>query len=303
MGKYSNTELFIEKARKIHGDLYDYKEVNYKNNLTPVKIYCKKCQDFFYQTPSSHLAGSGCASCNGRKFTRKKFIELFQNLYGNKYTYLEGDYKCKHYIKIHCNIHNIEFNKRIDHFLRGSECPLCFKDKNFFDFIEKAKKVHSNKYEYIKSKWVNNRTKIKIYCKEHDEWFYQMPSNHLAGKIGCKYCIPKSKGEDKIKQWLNQHNIYFEFQKKFQDCKDKQPLSFDFYLPDYNLCIEFQGAQHYVPTMQITRTKSKIKGLELFNLQRAHDKIKKDYCKKHNINFLEISYKENLEQCLNSFFN
>lgn len=120
-------------------------------------------------------------------------------------------------------------------------------------------------------------------------------------------CIPQSnkinkkgfsKAENFIWNWLNIHNITFEFQKRFFDCKDKNTLPFDFYIPSLNLCIEYQGSQHYDPGFYIRKKKSQEEGMEKYLLQKKHDEMKKEYCKQNNINFLEIKYTENIEKKL-----
>ena len=98
------------------------------------------------------------------------------------------------------------------------------------------------------------------------------------------------KGEDKIIKILQEIKCNFIHQYKFNDCKDKRCLPFDFYLPDYNLCIEFDGEQHYNPKF----------GKENFKKTREHDKIKNNYCKSNNIKLLRIPYWEgnNMEKII-----
>ena len=101
--------------------------------------------------------------------------------------------------------------------------------------------------------------------------------------------------------WLNTHNILYEFQYRFENCKNKKPLPFDFYLPDYNTCIEFQGQQHYMATAfsnQITDS-NLVNNLKYV---RLNDKIKREYCKNNKIILLEIKYDENTEEKLENFF-
>lgn len=95
-------------------------------------------------------------------------------------------------------------------------------------------------------------------------------------------CI-KSQGETKIIFLLQELNISFETQKSFIDCKNVFPLKFDFYLPDYNLLIEYNGKQHYEPIEYLG-------GEERFEQQQINDNIKKSWCKKNNIKLIEIPY-------------
>ena len=84
-------------------------------------------------------------------------------------------------------------------------------------------------------------------------------------------------------------DIVYVYQKIFKDCKDKNPLPFDFYLPEYNMCIEYQGQQHYYPVEIFG-------GKKTFEKQQKHDNIKKEYCQKNNITLFEIPYYSNLDE-------
>jgi len=156
------------------------------------------------------------------------------------------------------------------------------------EFIEKAKKIHGNKYDYSKSIFINTRTKLEIICPIHGI-FYQKANGHLNGK-GCSKCN-SSKGEIEVRKFLTNNNIIFEEQKRFKDCKNKLPLPFDFYIPSLNTVIEFQGEQHYTP-MKYSNSKEK------FIKTKINDKIKKEFCISNNINFIEIKYNEDIESIL-----
>lgn len=83
-------------------------------------------------------------------------------------------------------------------------------------------------------------------------------------------------------------NISYVSQYKFNDCIDKKPLPFDFYLPTYNIAIEYQGEQHYNPVCFCSISKEQAENN--LALTKKHDKIKKTYCESKNIDLLEISY-------------
>jgi hypothetical protein len=130
MGKLKTTEEFIRRAKKVHGDKYDYSKVEYKGTHTKVCIICPIHGEFF-QTPNNHLHGQGCLACGGRKQLTKE------------------------------------------------------------EFIQKAREVHGDKYDYSKVEYVNKNTKVKIICPIHGE-FEQEPNSHLEGK-GCPNCYHKTK--------------------------------------------------------------------------------------------------------------
>lgn len=123
----------------------------------------------------------------------------------------------------------------------------------------------------------------------------QLPSDHLSGK-GCPKCS-KSKGESFIQNYLELHNIkyYSEYEIKVPiSIRKSGKIRVDFYLPDYNLFIEYNGKQHYIPMDYF--------GGELYFMeQKNRDNYLKIYSQKNNINLLEISYKENLEECLKKY--
>lgn len=295
-------EQFIKDAEKIHGDKYNYDEIEYKGNKIKVRIWCNKCEEYFEQKPNDHLSGCGCPYCH--RITNKNFIKKATKIHNNKYEYNNINIKNnKTKIQIYCKKCKQYFSQRVSAHLCGQGCPFCGrflsenkKEKRRIDFIEKSKQIHGNKYNYDKVVYKNATTKVEIYCNNCKKYFWQDPSDHAFGN-GCPLCS-KSKGEIIIAKFFKQNNIKYESQYIFNDCKDKKPLPFDFYLPDHNLCIEYQGGQHYSPNMFISLYKSKEYGMKKFETQKRHDQIKKEYCEKHNISFLEICYNENIKEKL-----
>lgn len=74
--------------------------------------------------------------------------------------------------------------------------------------------------------------------------FEQSPNDHLGKKTGCPIC-KESNGENIVRKYLSDNHIKYIPQHRFKDCRDKNPLPFDFYLPKYNTCIEYDGEQHF----------------------------------------------------------
>jgi hypothetical protein len=184
----SNTEEFIEKAIKIHGDKYDYSKVDYNTTSDKVIIICK-IHDDFLQTPNGHLNGTGCPKCNGGvKSNTEEFIEKAIKIHGDKYDYSKVNYNnCHTNIIIICKKHG-EFEQSPNNHLRGANCQICVGNYKSYteEFIEKARKLHGDKYDYSKVDYINNHTKVIIICKEHNE-FEQTPQSHLSGS-GCTQC-------------------------------------------------------------------------------------------------------------------
>jgi ribosomal protein L36 len=189
----STTEGFIEKAKKKHGNKYDYSKVKYNGAHKKVIIICKDHGEF-KQTPGKHLSGNGCPTCSGHiKLTTEGFIEKAKKKHGNKYDYSKVKYNGAHKkVIIICKDHG-EFKQTPGSHLTGKgwskcSCPSCSGNIKLTteEFIEKAQVKHGNKYDYSKVEYINNHTKVIIICIEHGE-FKQTPGNHLSGK-GCFTC-------------------------------------------------------------------------------------------------------------------
>ena len=245
-----STEEFIERARKVHGDKYNYSMVNYVNARTKICIICPEHGEF-YQLPGSHLNGKGCKKCRDKVFSLgiTNFIEKSNIVHNCKYDYSKVNYvNNRTKVCIICPEHG-EFWQTPEAHLRGQGCYKCsliingIKRRSTKEkFIKKAKEVHGDKYDYSKVEYVNANTKVCIMCPVHGE-FWQSPSNHLKHN-GCPLCN-ESKLESAIKLFLIKNNICFyqKADKKVFNWLETQHL--DFYLPDYNVAIECQGEQHF----------------------------------------------------------
>ena len=163
-------------------------------------------------------------------------------------------------------------------------CPSCsgLKKHDNFSFIEKSKTIHGEKYDYTLVDYKSYENKVKIICPIHGV-LEQTPHNHLSG-AGCPICF-ESKGERNITKLLIDNEIKYIRQHRFKDCRDKTPLPFDFYLPEHNTCVEYDGRQHFESIIKW--------GGETGLIDRQKkDKIKTEYCEAHNIKLIRVSYKE-----------
>ena len=301
MSKKLTQEQFIEKASSIHNNKYDYSKSIYINDATKLVIFCKE-HGIFIQQPNSHYR-SGCPDCgllkrsNSKKLNLNDLLERFKNKHGDKYDYSKVEYvKKQSKVDIICKKHNQEFlqtpEKHLDSITGG--CPKCNSigkgNLTLESFLDKAYNIHKYKYDYSLTKITNCSKKVKIICKEHGE-FDQTPNGHLSGR-GCSNCH-KSSGNNKVKSILQEKNIIFIEEKKFNKCKNKNHLPFDFYLPKYNTCIEFDGLQHYKPIKLFG-------GIEDFEKRKINDTIKNRFCLNNNINLIRIPYYEfdNIEKII-----
>ena len=206
----------------------------------------------------------------------------------------------KTYIMYKCPVHGLQ-KMRISNLINGRGCPECSLDAKSEKYRLSADEVEEristlggkllNKQDYINGTERNLIIEC-IYCGTPFTTSLVLFTQH-GGQM-CDNCKDtESIGERRIRNFLELNNILFEQEKWFSDCRDIKPLPFDFYLPNYNMVIEFDGKQHYE---QGHFTHSHL------SYTQAHDAIKNNYCKDNNINLLKIPYWEinNIETILNN---
>ena len=245
----SNRDEFINKARKIHGDKYIYDNVKYVNNETKVLITCP-IHGNFEQKPSNHLSGQGCPKCgkismaNKQLMTKEEFIDRCNLKYKNFYRYDKVDYcGCFNKIIITCPIHG-DFEQTPASHLHNSGCPKCgrIRSNNSIrltkdEFIEKAKSIHGDYFDYSKVNYVDYDTKVCIICPKHGE-FWQTPDSHLQGK-GCRLC--NKSVSKKEKELIDIINNDFGIQTINGDRSVISPYELDIFIPDKKIAIEYNG--------------------------------------------------------------
>ena len=287
----SNTESFIAKAKKVHGDKYDYSRVEYVNNHTKVCIICREHGEFF-QTPSNHLKGKGCNKCARKlvaaknSYSLEEFIERANKKHNSKYDYSRIEYVNNHTkVCIICPQHGEFFQTPSSH-LSGCGCPYCSKNAKdtTISFIDKAKKIHGDEYDYSKVEYINSQTCIKIVCPQHGE-FLQLPNNHLSKQYGCPKChATTSKKEDEVYRFIceliGKENI-------IRNTKEViSPLELDMYIPSLSIAIEFDGLRWHSeefeksPKYHLTKTEMcEKKGIRLIHIFEDEWDLKKDIIK------------------------
>ena len=160
--------------------------------------------------------------------------------------------------------------------------------KTHSQYIDDLSKVNIN-IEPIEE-YINTDTPILHQCKLCGHLWHIKPNHTLSGH-GCPICN-ESRGEKCIALWLQEHGLQYITQYKFHECRDKLPLPFDFYLPQYNICVEYDGEQHFKP-------KDWFGGEDAFNVLRYHDEIKNNYCRENKITLIRIAYNQNIIEELN----
>jgi len=355
--KKYNTKIWINKAKSVHNNIYDYSKVVYMRNDIPITIICKTHGEFL-QNPTTHLTGAGCIKCKYYKSrkTESEFINKSKKMFNNKYTYndvvyvthdnevtlrccLHGDFKItpkKHFknkytggcpdcineyskkktteefikesemkygniftyektkyidarskVKITCPKHG-DFEQTPDRHLSNNTkygCNKCGEDSTgnirrrpFEEFLNRSNTTHNNKYDYSKSVYQNTDTPLTIICPTHGE-YKQVPTVHMNGG-GCYKC-KGSNGEKIITEILIQNNIKFIREYKISGYRYR----YDFYLPDLNIFIEYDGMQHFKPVEIFG-------GVKNFLITRKNDLIKNKLAKENKIHLIRIKYTE-----------
>lgn len=307
MARKLSQEEVLNKIREIHGDLYDLSKVVYVNKRTKFELICKN-HGSFLTSWDQVLRGQGCSICGksnaavNRRISFEDFLSNANKIHSSKYKYDKSSYrKISDHVRIKCPKHGW-FEQRADAHIRQVQgCPECGfisqGDKRRMpvsEFIEKANKVHTGKYSYLKVHFNSNRDIVEIKCKKHG-YFFQSATNHLTGS-GCPDCN-NSKGENKVKQILTSKVIEFIQQKTFKDLKHHAMLKCDFYLPSYEVVIEFNGRQHYQEVKAFGGKKG-------FEETKFRDQLKRDFLASKGIKLLEIHYLDKeIDKTISSFLN
>lgn len=243
-GKILTKEEFVERAIIVHGDKYDYNDLNYLGNRISGIINCK-IHGPFEQLPRAHLNGRGCTKCflEKKMYSTLEFIEESIKVHGNLYNYSKTIYNNSWTkIIIICKNHG-EFLQTTSHHLQGHGCPQCGNIKTsesikltLEEFIIKANLRHNNKYDYSLVNYINSNIKIDIICFKHGV-FSQIPGGHLAGK-GCRFCVATTSKKETI--WLDKLGVPQHLRSKSLKINNKR-IKPDAYDPETNTIYEFYG--------------------------------------------------------------
>lgn len=296
MPKRITHKEFIEKMKIKNPNIEILGE--YINSRTKIKCRCKICNYIWYP-----ISGGikGCPECDKIKRTKilakthKKFIQELEKI--NPNIEILGEYiNNNSKIRCRCKIDGYEWETRPRQLLSGNGCYKCWEAKNHKiqvkshnEFIKEMDKINSE--IIILSEYKNSYTHIKCKCKTcNHEW--EVTPTHLLNKRSCPKCN-ESKGEKEISKVLNKYNIKYNMEYKFEDCKFYNTLPFDFYLPKHNICIEYDGKQHF-------EIIDYFGGFDRFVTQIIRDSIKNIYCRDNNIKLIRISYLDfnNIEEIL-----
>lgn len=250
---------FIEDAIKVHSKKYTYEKSVYINGKTPIIITCVECDKDFKILPETFLYGSGCRDCGYRRNgetsrkRRDEFIKDAVKVHGDKYLYDKSIYiDSNTHIVITCLTCNEDFSQLPRVHTKGSGCPECAKkiiqskiSFTVYDFVQKAIKVHDNKYSYENCVYINSKTKCWITCLKCKKDFFQKPDHHLKGS-GCPTCVNKTEWivASKLKETLEPLGFKVEHMGNFVS-KGVGKMDISIMKEDLTLFVEVDGFQHF----------------------------------------------------------
>lgn len=272
----------------------------YTNSRVKLSCKCMTHQQKFEMTSRELLKGRGCEMCQrenrskGQQKTHGEFVSDLKKI--NPSVEILGEYVgSANKIACRCRIDGSLWEATPNNLLRGSGCPECGlkrrtekRAKTHEEFVEDIKAINAN--IKILGNYINSKTKLLCECQLDGHKWESTPSDLLNG-YGCPRCNA-SKGEKTIESVLSTKEIKYKCQHTFIDCRHKYKLRFDFYLPETQTAIEFDGIQHFKPI-------DFFGGQPAFEQQQKRDGIKDRYCKENNIKLIRIPYTEkNIEAYL-----
>nr|WP_145401429.1 zinc-ribbon domain-containing protein [Paenibacillus xylanexedens] len=291
---YDDAKFRLKLVEKRESFFEDYTLLTkYINSTSPIRVKHIKCECEFESTGRLLLGGSGCPICYGYS---KKNTDIFRRqvrlIAGGEFE-LVGEYKRDdEKTKVKHLTCNVTFDITPSNFIQRSKCPYCsgrlIVESNS---LATLRSDLLNEWNYKRNRDIDPKEtgtgsgkKVWWKCKNGHEW--QAVVHSRSNGTGCPQCREK-KGEEATSKFLLIKSLNFSRQKRFDDCKFKRPLSFDFAVYDtYNqlqCLIEYDGHQHFFPIMHWG-------GEKAFKLQQKKDKIKDDYCKANNIPLIRIPY-------------
>lgn len=290
MGKTTKDE-FLKRLEQSNTDFNVLGE--FKDWKTKLPVACKTCNYTGDRLPRTILNSGKCPICDGKRRTRT--LEQVQELIDSNIKIISGYKNVTSRVHCKCEIDGCEWDTAVYNLINGSHCPQCRSEKlsqNMRYTKEEVDKLIAEKNNTVVciGRYITTRRNALFKCLKCGREFETTPHNVIQGS-GCPHCA-KSKGEIAIKACLEENNIDYQPQKKFDGLLGVggRNLSYDFYLPDQKLLIEFQGRGHYEPIQFCSR--EGLTAEEQFAKQQEHDKRKREYAINNGYELLEISYKQ-----------
>ncbi len=300
-GLEGNEEDLMSREDRIHVhcDIHDYDSfLRIKSFCYPKRArkacFCPFCQNKVVKQLNLKIIKKEC---------EKRKLHFIKMADGSQREDLDR-VKAKEYFWVQCDRGHEPYKTSWDVIIHDHGCPICAKE-DFglskrtpeYKFKEKFEQMDCT---YQRVEYHNKKAVLFYRCNKHPDIEQKILLSNLINRCGCAYCN-MSKREKKIINYCKEHDIAYEPQKTFDGCKNIKLLPFDFYLPEYGICIEYQGEQHY----ELVTFSGRIDTEKDLEERQKRDRIKKDYCEKNNIPLLEIPYwnYNKTEKILEEFLN
>lgn len=264
----------------------------YAGSNNPISCKCLIDGNVWTTTPAKLLyARHGCPVCGGSlRIWNHEFLKRVKAIAPNidvLEPYINSDTK----VMVKCKICGYKWGITPSHIYSGRGCPKCAQERKRNIFAKSHDEFKNELHDInpaisVIGHYVNSKTKVECMCKICGRRWSAIPINLLKGK-GCPRCAA-SNGEKKIEAWLYENNIKYIPEMKFDSCKFKRSLPFDFYIPDLQMCIEYDGPQHFKAIRYSDMTLEDSE--RVFNEQKQRDCIKEKYCSDNNISLIRIPY-------------
>lgn len=322
MGGRKSFEQFKKEVTDLTNGDYDVLPP-YVNSKTKVEFIHKDCGNHFMMRPNSFLSGNRCPKCSAetgvekRTMTNGEFKQRVKYYWGDSYTVLGNYVNSDTPVKVRHNKCGTVYMTRPADFLRGHGCQKCaykVRSKKIGDahrdslakVKESIKNILGDQYRVLTrdEDYQGNRQHILLKHLVCGHTYTARYSDIQHSHTGCPYCAfagGPSSGELKIKHLLEkvfqmQEHINYEYGYVIPDLKDKNNLHFDFWLPQYNIAIEYDGRQHF-------NSINYFGGVEAFKTRYKHDLMKNKYCKDKNITLIRIPYTMSTNKEINAILS
>ena len=291
----------FQKATEEAG--YIFKNIKYTKQHANIEFICPKHENRGIQISSyASIKNKSCACkyCNGTGRTTDDFIGIMSGI--NPDIDIIGEYKnAKTKIKCRCKVHDYMWESSPSNLMSGFGCKYCgyertgMSERIPYDVkVAKLKERHGDDITFLSLPDLSDGYAECKCNKCGNEWKATYANLVKQNATGCPRC-KSSSGEKGLIKIFDKYKLDYIPQKTFDGCKNIFPLRFDFYLPDYNCCIEFDGEQHYKPKNigGISNEQAEIE----FKATKHNDEIKNNYCLNNNMHLIRIPYweKPNME--------
>ena len=303
----------IDRLKTKFGNLYEVDKNSVVKATSPIQLKCKT-HGWFEGLIGNLLNSSGCPSCQNQraaairskqaKLSKSEIIKRFTKLHGETYSYSSSvPDGINSTIKILCHKHGY-FMQKVSIHMQGKGCPDCgYEKRRVNQFLQQSeiysrlKELHGDLFIYPPNLGLELRGEVPIICREHGV-FHQSLRAHLDGN-GCSQCS-QSLGARRVSHWLNEHEISYEVEAQIPAGKKGLPLRADFFLPEHNMYIEYDGEQHFKPIAFFGMDEKT--SISVFNEQKERDLAKENWILDNGFELLRIRFDQNVELELEKYF-